>query len=131
MMLLFLGSYCISGGGQQHKGAAMSDLVVTQADNGGTFRRAPGELVVVRLTEIPTSGYRWQVNVGAGLDLVSSEYVHSAAAEVGGGGARIVTLRALRPSSARVELVLKQPWEGDDSAADRVLITIEVIPSSV
>ncbi|HET7017986.1 MAG TPA: protease inhibitor I42 family protein [Streptosporangiaceae bacterium] len=109
----------------------MSELVVTRADDGGTFRRAPGELVVVRLTEIPTSGYRWQVNAGDGLDLVSSEYVHSATAEVGGGGTRIVTLRALRPSTAQVELVLKQPWESDDSAADRVLITLEVIPSSV
>ncbi|HET7014329.1 MAG TPA: hypothetical protein VFI65_10485 [Streptosporangiaceae bacterium] len=38
----------------------MSELVVTRADDGGTFRRAPGELVVVRLTDIPTSGYRWQ-----------------------------------------------------------------------
>ena len=109
----------------------MSELIVTRADDGGTFRRAPGELVVVRLSEVPTSGYRWQVDVGDGLDLVSSEYVHSAASEVGGGGTRIVTLRAQRPTSARVELVLKQPWESDDSGADRVLITIEVIPSSV
>lgn len=108
----------------------MSDLTVTRADDGGTFRRALGELVQVRLAEVPASGYRWQVLPSAGLELVSSDYVHSAESAIGGGGARVVTLRAVRPSSAPLEFVLKHPWEGEESAVDRAVFMIEVTGSS-
>jgi inhibitor of cysteine peptidase len=104
----------------------MSDLTVTRADDGGTFRCALGELVQVRLPEVPASGYRWQVLASAGVELVSSDYVHPAESAVGGGGTRVVTLRAVRRSSAPLEFVLKHPWEGEESAVDKVLFTIDV-----
>ncbi|MFC4122868.1 protease inhibitor I42 family protein [Nonomuraea zeae] len=87
---------------------------------------ASGGLIEVRLPEIPSSGYRWDLqNAGDPLVRVVSTRFEEDAGEkgmAGGAGTRTFVIELLDPSIQSIGFVLKQPWQAE--AIEQRLITI-------
>ena len=103
----------------------MSELVVTDVHSGSTVRVAPGDAVLVRLPESPTTGYRWQFDV-AGALAVSGDTFASGSAAPGAGGERTLRLVASAPGSHSLTAVLRRPWETGVAPQATFTVTVEV-----
>ena len=106
----------------------MSVITLTQADQGKSITLQPGQTLVVKLPENPTTGFRWAIarNDEATLALRSSDYAPAANVGVGGGGQRTFTFAAQKPGSVILQLKLWREWEGDSSVTKRFGVTIDV-----
>src|SRR5207247_4198289 len=73
------------------RGQDTSSMILTHAENGTAVTLRPGEQVVIRLTEHPTTGFRWAVDQSdeAIVALVDTTYVRTAGAGLGGGGEQV------------------------------------------
>ena len=69
------------------EGLHMAELVLTQTQSGIRVSAAPADVIVIRLAEHPTTGYRWQVENAAGLVLTGDDFTLSSSA-LGTGGER-------------------------------------------
>jgi inhibitor of cysteine peptidase len=89
----------------------VKDIGLTEADSGTTVSADPGDTIVVRLPENPTTGYRWEV---AGGPSPSADDFTSAGTGQGAGGERTLRFTA---QPGPITLVLKRPWESDKPQA--------------
>lgn len=106
----------------------MSELTLTEADIGKTFRVHQGDVILVRLSENPTTGYQWaiaEINEAI-LELEGSNFVLFSDVGIGGGGERIVRFKPKSTGTTRIELKLWREWEGDFSTIQRYDSTIQV-----
>lgn len=88
----------------------MADTVISES--GSHVRVAPGEEVVLRISENPTTGYHWELTrLDPPLELVSSDYRRDPAGAIGGGGSREIRIRATAAGAGGGELDLRRPWE--------------------
>jgi predicted secreted protein len=92
----------------------MAEIEVTQ--NGSSVKASVGDDILLRLPEIPTTGYTWTVNtVDPPLRLVESSFVppagNGSAPAPGAGGERVIRLHAASPGEGTAELSLKRTWE--------------------
>ncbi len=73
---------------------------------------APGAHFVVRLTENPTTGYRWHYTLtGSGaIESFRDDYAPHGQLP-GSAGYRSICFRALRPGSSAVQFQLRRAWE--------------------
>lgn len=87
-----------------------------------------GANLVVRLTENPTTGYRWQIALvnADSAEIVSDDYQPDSARK-GSGGQRSLTIRALRPGVTGITLNLRRKWESSPPAKS-TRILLEVVP---
>jgi inhibitor of cysteine peptidase len=106
----------------------VSEVTLTQADNGKTVEVAPGDVVVVRLPENPTTGYRWAQHASTEPVLAPREgdFTPAAGAGVGGGGRKTFRFAATGAGDVHLQLKLWREWEGDPSVAERFQATIRV-----
>jgi predicted secreted protein len=106
----------------------VSDIVIDQSDRGRTFEVTEGDLVLVRLAENPTTGYRWEMDAVDEriLSLQCAEYSEEAEAGIGGGGTRTFSFEAESPGAVQIRLRLRRAWEPEEAAADQFAITIDV-----
>ena len=92
----------------------MATVTLTEADAGRTVPVAPGEPMVVRLAENPTTGYRWSIPMG--LEVAADTYERGSEAGsprvAGAGGQRVLTLIA-PAQPTRAEFRLQRPHGGD------------------
>jgi inhibitor of cysteine peptidase len=102
------------------------ELVDPPADQ--QIQIAPGAHLVVRLTENPTTGYRWHhalTSLGV-IEWLEDEYVSASAAR-GSGGCRSVSFRALTPGSTIIQFALKRAWESKPPVQSlRISVDVEV-----
>ena len=91
--------------------------LLNEKDNGQTVDVGVGDMITVRLSENPTTGYRWAVVAAEGLEQVESSFEKGKA--VGAGGARIFQFRASQPGSHALRLKHWREWEGEISALTR------------
>ena len=103
----------------------MPDLAVTEGHNGGTVSAKVGDVLVVQLSENPTTGFRW---VPASVDtntlaLAGDEFQSVASSGVGGGGLRIFRFATRSQGSSTLELKLTRSWE---SGPPRAIFTVRV-----
>src|SRR5690242_20198688 len=106
----------------------MSEYILSQADQGTSLKVRPGDTIVVRLPEIPSTGYRWTI---AALDssivsFVASDIAGTQSRGIGGGGERRLTFRAVAAGTTSIQLKRWREWEGDNSITDRYSVTITV-----
>ena len=95
---------------------------------GETVRVQPGDEVVVRLAENPTTGYRWEIDAPrGGVEVADDSYDRPRDEGVGAGGMRTFTLRAGDPGEAEVRLRLARSWENE--AVEQGSLAIVVEPS--
>jgi inhibitor of cysteine peptidase len=106
----------------------MSEVTLTEVDNGKSIAVQVGQKVILRLNENPTTGFRWAVDTGNNeiIELHSSEYIRAPGSAVGGGGQRVFVFEAKRSGSVRLLLKLWREWEGDKSIASRFDVSIHV-----
>jgi inhibitor of cysteine peptidase len=98
---------------------------LTEKDNGRTIEIAVGDLLIVRLNENPTTGYRWELVNTKGLEVAGDRF-ESKGDAIGAAGIRVFQFRA--NSLGRQELQLKnwRKWESDSSVIDHFDATIFV-----
>jgi|SRR5215208_3595684 len=106
----------------------VAELTLTQADNGKSVEAYQGDVVLIRLPENPTTGYRWAI---AAIDEEimepsSSYFTLSSDARIGGGGERIFTFVTKSSGTTHLELKLWREWEGDSSVIQRYELTIHI-----
>ena len=91
----------------------MSEIVVTEADNGSSISATVGDSLVIKLPEIPTTGYRWapQASDAQIVELQTDEFNAAAGSATGGGGTRVLRYLVKRPGSAHLLFQLARSWE--------------------
>lgn len=106
----------------------MAQLDLGRGHAGQAHRVAPGDVVVIRLPETPTSGYRWAVDAydPQVLRLAGDDFHPPAPARPGAGGEREFRFAAEQVGSTAVRLARRRAWESAAAAAERFDTIIEV-----
>ena len=103
----------------------MAELVLTQTQSGRRVSAAPVDVIVIRLAEHPTTGYRWQVENAASLLQTGDDFTVSSSAP-GTGGERTCRFTVQQSGTARIAWSLRHPWEASTTPAARFEVTVEV-----
>jgi inhibitor of cysteine peptidase len=105
----------------------MSEIVIVQSDQASKFEAHPGDSILIRVPENPTTGYRWELDVADDqiMALQDSDYSGASKASIG-GGTRTFSLKARRQGTVRVRLRLRRGWESEETAIDDFEVTIRV-----
>jgi inhibitor of cysteine peptidase len=88
-------------------------IEVDEGSAGERHRASPGDHVVIRLAETPTSGYRWQLDGydPAALRPAGDDFVPAADARTGGGGTREFGFVVISSDRSDVAISLRRAWE--------------------
>lgn len=100
----------------------MAEIVLTQAHSGQKVEAKAGDVVVIRLAENPTTGYRWEV---AGGPVLSGDEFFPAGEAPGAGGERVLRFSLAGPGTTRFSAVLGRQWETEAPPQARFEVTIE------
>ncbi len=128
-MALFLAGAGCTGEGKVLSGVgAMSDLVIDQSEGGRQFQVDPGQRIMIRLQENPTTGYQWEVEAldPQILSPVRSDFSSSVNSVIGAGGVRTFIFEAGSPGTTSLRLVLKRTWEPKQKVVDHFEVTVQV-----
>lgn len=99
-------------------------MPLTENDDGRTVNVQSNAELTVKLSENPTTGYRWSVDKLTGAVLVSDRYEPGDA--MGAAGHHWWVFRAGPPGTGALKLKLSRPWEGDPPTREfRVSLTIQ------
>jgi inhibitor of cysteine peptidase len=104
-------------------------LELTQADNGKSVEARPGDLIIIRLPENPTTGFRWTEDKVDPLcvEAQGSSFSPARDGAVGGGGERTFSFQVKgEGGTGNIGLKLKRQWEADASPAERYSVTVKV-----
>jgi inhibitor of cysteine peptidase len=102
----------------------MLRVVLDEQDHGRTITVDRSTEIRIALNENPTSGYRWQFDVSGDAMSATGPTYAPAAAGVGAGGTRILTLRAMQAGTVRVHARLQRDWERDAIQTYDMTITV-------
>lgn len=93
----------------------MRKIVISQLDDGMIFQASEGDLISIRLSETPATGYLWEVKECDDqiLKIQDQNYSVSSDSGVGGGGLRTISFVAKSPGMTKVQLNLRRKWEPD------------------
>src|SRR6266700_8293128 len=89
-------------------------LELTQADNGKSVEARPGDLIVIRLPENATTGFRWTVDKVDPLcvEAHGSSFSPAGDAAIGRGGERTFSFQVKGESgTGNIGLKLGRQWE--------------------
>jgi inhibitor of cysteine peptidase len=103
----------------------MAEVVLTQTQSGKRVNAAPADVIVIRLAEQPTTGYRWQVENAVGLVQTGDDFTVSSNAP-GTGGERTFRFAIQQSGTAQIALSLRRPWEAGTAPAAHFEVTVEV-----
>jgi inhibitor of cysteine peptidase len=107
----------------------MTALTLTEADDGRIISAHPGDEVVIRLPETPTTGCRWSIERIEEPPLHEGDsFALGADVKFGSGGLRELRFLASGAATARIQLKRWQPWEGERSVDARFAVTITIGP---
>ena len=90
-----------------------------ESANGRTIALRPGQTFTIRLTENPTTGFRWQVvSAGAPSCTLVADRVEPPDPQIPGRpGHRTWTFRVEHAGAAVIELAARRPWDPGAPAA--------------
>jgi len=108
---------------------AETGQVVTEADNGTSISLKNGENFTLQLTENPSTGYSWELNVSEGLSILSDEYIQDPAPENSTGvpGIHSWIIEAVDQGSQQVNGIYKRSWENTTGTEDNFTLNVEVV----
>jgi inhibitor of cysteine peptidase len=104
----------------------LAEIILDTTDAGRAQCVAPGDSVLLRLAETPTSGYRWEVREcdPAVLRLAGDDFVRSEHAGLGGGGQREFRFEVVGPGQTELRLACRRSWEPESDAIEELMATI-------
>jgi inhibitor of cysteine peptidase len=104
----------------------MAEVVIDSSGTGSSVVAAPGDIVVVRLDEMPTSGYRWAVDSfdSGVMEAAGDDFTPAADSALGGGGTREFRFRVVGPGEGGLKLTRRRAWETDSPDAESFEATI-------
>ena len=80
--------------------------------DGRTVRAAPGDVLVVRLAENRTAGYRWRVEeAGAPVCRLVEDAYDAGGPGLGAAGSRRQAFEVVQPGAARIVLAYGRSWQ--------------------
>ncbi|HEY8138862.1 MAG TPA: protease inhibitor I42 family protein [Methylocystis sp.] len=102
-------------------------LELDNTNNGGEVEFRVGDTFELRLSENPTTGYRWFLSapVGPVLEIEDDSFTGARQGAVGAGGARVWRFRAAREGVVRLELENRRSWEPRGVATFAVAIDVK------
>jgi inhibitor of cysteine peptidase len=98
--------------------------VFTAAACGGTIDVPVSTPFAIDLEENPTTGYRWEFEVDAGLEIISSDFTQNQGGGAGAAGVRQLVARADQQGEFLIHGKLLRSWIGDSSTTTRCDITV-------
>ncbi|MBA2752014.1 MAG: protease inhibitor I42 family protein [Actinobacteria bacterium] len=107
----------------------MSTISLGTVDNGTTIDAVVGDVIVVRLAENPTTGYRWSLESveGSLLETKDDRFVLDSGPQTGSGGTRRFQFRAAAAGTTPIHLKHWREWAGEDSVTERYAVGIEAV----
>ncbi|MFI5099425.1 MAG: protease inhibitor I42 family protein [Actinomycetes bacterium] len=92
---------------------------LTAADSGRTVTVHVGDVVSVRLSESPTTGYRWQPDIDTTrLRAADDRYEPAQPQARGGGGERVLGFEVLRAGTTALRLAERRSWESGPASTE-------------
>ena len=88
----------------------MNEIILTEAKNGSRVSAAIGDMLILKLPENPTTGYRWVVQTTNNLAQVGDDFFTDAVA-AGAGGERCLRFAAQSQGEAHIVASLQRSWE--------------------
>jgi inhibitor of cysteine peptidase len=104
----------------------MAQVELTSADHGATISIQLADEVLLRLPENPTTGFRWELEPEALVEIIGDTFELADEPLLGSGGTRVLRLRAAKTGSGRLQLKHWQPWEGEHSVTQELQVNLEV-----
>jgi predicted secreted protein len=86
----------------------------TKTAHGSTIKINVNEMLILELAENPTTGYRWQIMLNEGIEIISSDFMLNTTIAVGGGGMRSFTMKVAAPGTFHLSVKLRHPWEEEN-----------------
>ncbi len=88
-------------------------LVVNEQQNTATVYVNQTDIITLRLTENPTTGYSWNLTTTPGLQVTNDTYIPSTTSGkmVGSGGTHVWDMTAVSSGDQKIQAVYKRPWE--------------------
>ncbi len=101
-------------------------LELNNMNNGGEVELRVGDSFELRLSENPTTGYRWilSASVGPILEVEDDSFAGPRQGAVGAGGAHVWRFRAAREGAVRLEIEYRRSWE--PRAVETFTVAIDV-----
>ena len=111
---------------------SQNQSVFTEADNGRTMSFENGTVFQLNLSENPTTGYSWELELGAGLTLLNDNFSEEQVPEgekslFGAGGFHTWEIEADSRGNTQIKGIYKRPWENETGTEDNFTLNIEVI----
>lgn len=103
----------------------MAEIAVNLGSSGGRVSASAGDFIVVRLSESPTTGHRWEVESSGGLELSNDSFSGSSGAP-GAGGERVFRFAAVTPGLASIKATLRRAWETGIPGQRQFEVTVDV-----
>ena len=102
-------------------------MQVDETQNGNGIELLMGEPFEIRLTENPTTGFRWALeSSGAPTCIRIEDYYETSTVTPGAGGSHCWRLRANQIGESRIELCYRRSWEGQGAAARTFSLRVRV-----
>lgn len=105
----------------------MSQINLTESDNGASFSVKKKDSILLRLEENPTTGYRWKIIEDTDfISFESTKFLMPEDPKVGQGGNRLFVFNAINSGTEIIKLKHWRQWEGDKSIIGRFEVTFVV-----
>ncbi len=103
--------------------------VVTEADSGKTISLKKGENFTLNLTEDPTAGYEWELNLSRGLKVLDDEYVEHPNPQhlEGVPGTHSWLIEAVASGSQKVGGIYKRSWKNTTDIEKSFTLNVDVV----
>lgn len=93
-------------------------LEISESNNGQTISMSKGDVAVIKLSENPTTGYRWvfetepeQQNV---ISVIHSKFIEPSASLIGAGGTKEYKFQINNTGTIKIRGYYIRPWEEVD-----------------
>lgn len=110
---------------------SMAEFTIDRTQNGGEVTVQVGDLLLLKLPESPTTGFRWRLlDVGKGAVLLEREdFQLGAMPAVGAAGTKVFAFRGVQPGTSELRVSLSREWAPGQPDADRFSVKVSVRPA--
>jgi inhibitor of cysteine peptidase len=107
----------------------VAEYIFSEKDNGASVEVQCGARITIKLTENPTTGYRWTIS---NIDEVflqpeGDEFLPPDQTTPGAGGLRRFVFRVTTAGSTALTLISKRAWQRDDQAVGAFNVIICIV----